>query len=104
MRNKLILYTLGVWGLWSCSGNNSKDKLFDNLPASETGVDFVNRSLDRKDFNIFSYRNFYNGGGVAIGDVNNDGLPDLFLTSWIFMSAILGAVMPGVINSISIRV
>ncbi|GAB4001082.1 VCBS repeat-containing protein [Spirosoma daeguense] len=55
--------------------------MFDNLPASETGVDFVNRSLDRKDFNIFSYRNFYNGGGVAIGDINNDGLPDLFLTS-----------------------
>jgi len=36
---------------------------------------------DTKDFNIFKYRNFYNGAGVAIGDVNNDGLPDIFFTS-----------------------
>ncbi|WP_266368786.1 VCBS repeat-containing protein [Tellurirhabdus rosea] len=57
------------------------EKLFADLPASETGLDFVNRSLDKPNFNIFNYRNFYNGGGVAIGDVNNDGLPDVFLTS-----------------------
>ncbi len=65
--------------LWSCGSQD--EPLFETLPATQTGVDFVNRSLDRKDFNIFRYRNFYNGGGVAIGDVNNDGLPDLFLTS-----------------------
>ncbi|WP_080237389.1 VCBS repeat-containing protein [Spirosoma rigui] len=79
MNKKIGLMVLGIWGLWSCS--NDPDPLFDSLPATETGVDFVNRSLDKKDFNIFNYRNFYNGGGVAIGDVNNDGLPDLFLTS-----------------------
>lgn len=65
--------------LYSCK--TKEDTLFEELPASETGIDFVNRSLDRKDFNIFNYRNFYNGGGVAIGDVNNDGLSDLFITS-----------------------
>lgn len=82
MNRKLSLLVVSLWGLWSCSSDQaSEEKLFENLPASETGVDFVNRSLDRKDFNIFSYRNFYNGGGVAIGDVNNDGLPDMFLTS-----------------------
>ena len=70
---------IGLWGLWAC-GNDS-DTLFKSLPASETGVNFVNRSLDKKDFNVFNYRNFYNGGGVAIGDLNNDGLPDLLLTS-----------------------
>ncbi len=46
-----------------------------------TGISFVNKVENTKDFNIFSYRNFYNGGGVAIGDINNDGLPDVFMTS-----------------------
>jgi hypothetical protein len=73
------LLAAGLFGLLSCHSNTNT--LFETLPASETGINFVNRSLDKKDFNIFSYRNFYNGGGVAIGDVNNDGLPDLFLTS-----------------------
>ena len=76
---KLGLLVIGLGGLLSC--HTKTDPLFENLPASETGVDFINRSLDKKNFNIFNYRNFYNGGGVAIGDVNNDGLPDLFLTS-----------------------
>ncbi len=79
MIRNLSLLAIGLWGLWSC--RSDADTLFETLPASETGIDFVNRSLDKKNFNIFNYRNFYNGGGVAIGDVNNDGLPDLFLTS-----------------------
>ncbi|GAB3793128.1 VCBS repeat-containing protein [Spirosoma humi] len=79
MNKKLGLLVICLSGLLAC--HTDPEPLFENLPASETGVDFVNRSLDKKDFNIFNYRNFYNGGGVAIGDVNNDGLPDLFLTS-----------------------
>ena len=51
------------------------------MPGSETGIVFDNRVIDTKAFNIFKYRNFYNGGGVAIGDVNNDGRPDIFFTS-----------------------
>ncbi len=57
------------------------DTLFQLLPASETGIRFNNQVEDTKDFNIFKYRNFYNGAGVAIGDVNHDGLPDIFFTS-----------------------
>jgi hypothetical protein len=46
-----------------------------------TGIDFQNNIQNNKDFNIFSYRNFFNGGGVAIGDINNDGLADVFFTA-----------------------
>ncbi len=61
--------------------NKPADTLFEELPSSQTGIRFINKSLHRKDFNIFNYRNFYNGGGVAIGDINNDGLSDVFVTS-----------------------
>jgi len=47
----------------------------------KTGIEFTNTIFNTKDFNIFSYRNFYNGGGVAVGDINNDGLSDVFFTA-----------------------
>ena len=47
----------------------------------KTGIEFVNQVDDGKKENSFLFRNFYNGGGVAIGDINNDGLADVFLTS-----------------------
>ncbi|GLC23923.1 VCBS repeat-containing protein [Roseisolibacter agri] len=55
--------------------------LFTRLPASYTGVHFVNRLEDSDTLNVFTYRNFYNGGGVAIGDLTGDSLPELVLTS-----------------------
>ncbi len=46
-----------------------------------SGIDFENKVVDDTLNNSFLFRNFYNGGGVAIGDINNDGLADVFLTS-----------------------
>ncbi len=51
------------------------------MPESHTRLQFENKLADETNFNVFKYRNYYNGGGVAIGDVNNDGLPDVYLTS-----------------------
>ncbi|QYA26837.1 VCBS repeat-containing protein [Gramella sp. MT6] len=59
----------------------SEDFLFTEMPSDSTGIDFINKVENEKDFNIFNYRNFYNGGGVGIGDLNNDGLPDVYLTA-----------------------
>ena len=78
----LYLYNLMIIvGLIGCKGKTENDTLFQELPSSITNIQFVNEVLDQEDFNIFNYRNFYNGGGVAIGDVNNDSLPDIFLIS-----------------------
>jgi len=51
------------------------------LPSSYTGVRFQNRLTDTQEMNIFTYRNYYNGGGVALGDLNGDDLPEMLLTS-----------------------
>ena len=70
--------------LLSCSKSNEpeeKNYLFTPLPGDQTGITFINEVIDSKDFNIFTYRNFYNGGGVAIGDINNDSLADVYFTS-----------------------
>jgi hypothetical protein len=57
------------------------DALFTLLPSRRTGIDFVNVVEEGRETNILTFRNFYNGGGVAIGDINGDGLEDVFFTS-----------------------
>jgi hypothetical protein len=62
----------------SCN-KKTENPLFQQIENS--GIKFQNNISDQKDMNIFKYRNFYNGGGVGIGDINNDGLPDVFFTA-----------------------
>jgi enediyne biosynthesis protein E4 len=83
MLNRLLLFSLFILLFSNCSKNNSEnqDTLFTKLDTTTTGIKFVNEVKNGVDMNIFKYRNFYNGGGVAIGDINNDGLADIFFTS-----------------------
>ena len=63
----------------SCKQDQTAKPLFEL--EQHTGINFENTVVDGKLENSFLFRNFYNGGGVAIGDINNDGLPDIFFTS-----------------------
>ncbi len=82
--NRLLTIACPLFLMLSCNRkepDTNAHALFQLQPGSETGIHFRNEVKDSKDFNIFKYRNFYNGGGVAIGDLNHDGLPDIFFTS-----------------------
>jgi hypothetical protein len=65
--------------LISCNQVEKNKPLFELV--KDSGINFSNNVEDGQKDNSFLFRNFYNGGGVAIGDINNDGLPDIFFTS-----------------------
>ncbi len=58
--------------------NNSSGKLFTLMDSAYTGINFNNKLTDKKEHSILIYSNYYGGGGVGIGDINNDGLPDIY--------------------------
>ena len=77
--NKFFFYFHSIIILISCS--EKEIKLFEEISPKESGIDFENNLFFKQDFNIFTYRNYYNGGGVGLGDINNDGLLDIYFTS-----------------------
>ena len=74
-------FAVGACLLAGCSAPEKNDStLFTSIPSEQSGIMFANNLSFDKDFNIYTYRNYYNGGGVAIADINNDGLLDVYLT------------------------
>ncbi|WP_223826682.1 VCBS repeat-containing protein [Flagellimonas sp. S3867] len=63
----------------SCE-NSQPDTMFTQLDSNATGINFMNRLQETEQFNVLEYGYLYNGGGVAIGDINNDGLLDIYFT------------------------
>ncbi|HEY4112355.1 VCBS repeat-containing protein, partial [Puia sp.] len=81
-KNWLLIVSLACA---SCGGTvtvgNGGRVLFSSLPAAATGITFSNNLHYTEEFNMYTFRSFFNGGGVGVGDINNDGLPDLFFCS-----------------------
>lgn len=70
-----------IASLFSACVEKRVQPIFELLDSQFTGIDFVNTLHESPQLNIINYPYFYNGGGVAAGDLNGDGLPDLYFTS-----------------------
>jgi len=82
MMNRLFIAIIILLTLLSCSKTktNTSTKIFNSLTSERTGIDFSNSLLENDSLNYFSYGYIYMGGGVSAGDINNDGLIDLYFT------------------------
>ena len=73
----LFALVMCLWLLAGC-GKHDEKTLFQLLPSSDTGISFKNELTETDSFNVLSFEYIYNGAGVGVGDVNNDGLSDIF--------------------------
>ena len=71
----------GLFILLGACEQAGEGHLFAELPQESSGITFTNTLAESESFNIIEYLYYYNGGGVALGDINNDGLPDIYFTS-----------------------
>lgn len=76
---RFIIVFVSLLILSACTKKQESVLLFELMDKSWTGVDFRNNLEYNEKFNPYTFRNFYNGAGVALGDINNDGLVDIFL-------------------------
>src|SRR5689334_2193366 len=74
------------WWLSACEQKKMekdlpKEKtLFEEIPAEKTGISFTNRVIQEGENNVLNYPYYFNGGGVVVGDINNDGWPDVYFS------------------------
>ncbi len=78
--HRFLLIALGTIVIFSCSEKRGEPALFQRLESAETGIDFENNLTENDSLNYFTYSYLYMGGGISAGDINNDGLIDLFFT------------------------
>ena len=76
---KIFVLATSLIKLSSCA-NDQPEVMFTKLDAEVTGVDFKNQLTETHKYNYFTYPYMYLGGGVSVGDINNDGLEDVFFT------------------------
>ncbi len=80
--NRVGYFLIAVCCLSCAKRKEAKSKvLFQSVQSDSSGIRFSNNLSFDQHFNIYTYRNFYNGGGVGIGDINNDGLVDIYFTA-----------------------
>jgi hypothetical protein len=88
--NQLLLCSF-LFSLCGCAGEDKKtdasiensdttEKLFEYLNSDYTGISFSNNLNESEQFNFLLYEYLYNGGGIALGDINNDGLIDIYFS------------------------
>ena len=75
-----ISYVILVSAIFAFGSCNKQKTLFRQLSPEHTHIDFTNHITENDSVNIFDFSNIYNGGGVGVGDFNNDGKPDLYFT------------------------
>ncbi|WP_238531542.1 FG-GAP repeat domain-containing protein [Nitritalea halalkaliphila] len=79
LQSTFLSLLVGFLFFQSCGSSDPETStLFELVPASQSGIDFRNELVYDEKFNPYTFRNFYNGAGVAVGDINNDGLLDIF--------------------------
>ncbi|MEM9819462.1 MAG: VCBS repeat-containing protein [Bacteroidota bacterium] len=76
----MLLLLIALLVQSACGPQSSADTLFQSLSPEQTGIHFNNTIVENDTFNMYSFMNIYTGGGLALGDVNNDGLEDVFFS------------------------
>ncbi len=81
-RKQVLLSSFGlIFSFYTGTLFSISDTLFESVPPSKTNIYFKNTTVFSSELNILQYPYYYNGGGVAVGDLNNDGLVDVYFTS-----------------------